>query len=90
MSEKKAVAEKMIVAEIVRALNYLKGVDISAEEKRQIAEEQNYQLIRDAQLLPGGGHAPAAARGGGVRPGDHTGREGRKEAREGPPPKLGG
>ena len=51
MSEKKAVAEKMIVTEIVRALNYLKGVDISAEEKRQIAEEQNYQLIRDAQLL---------------------------------------
>ena len=51
MSEKKAVAEKMIVAEIVRALSYLKGVDISAEEKRQIAEEQNYQLIRDAQLL---------------------------------------
>ena len=51
MSEKKAVAEKMIVAEIVRALSYLKGADISAEEKRQIAEEQNYQLIRDAQLL---------------------------------------
>ena len=44
MSEKKAVAEKMIVAEIVRALSYLKGADISAEE-------QNYQLIRDAQLL---------------------------------------
>lgn len=51
MSEKKAVAEKMIVAEIVRALSYLEGADISAEEKRQIAEEQNYQLIRDAQLL---------------------------------------
>lgn len=51
MSEKKTVAEKMIVAEIVRALSYLKGADISAEEKRQIAEGQSYQLIREAQLL---------------------------------------
>lgn len=51
MSEEKTVVEKMIVAEIVRALSYLERADISAEEKRKIAEEQNYQLIRDAQLL---------------------------------------
>lgn len=51
MSEKKTVAEKMLTAEIVRALSYLKGADISAEEKRQIAERQSYQLTREAQLL---------------------------------------
>lgn len=51
MSEKKAVAEKMIVAEIVRALSYLKGADISAEEKRQIAEAPGHRLIQEAQFL---------------------------------------
>lgn len=51
MSERKTAVEKMLVTEIVRALSYLKGVDVSAEEKRQIAERQSYQLIREAQLL---------------------------------------
>ena len=51
MSKEKRVAEKILTTEIVLALSYLKGTDISAEEKQKIAEKQRYQLIQEAQLL---------------------------------------
>ena len=51
MNEKKTIAEKMLAAEAIQALSYLKGREASAEEKRRLLEVKNYQLAREAQLL---------------------------------------
>lgn len=51
MSGTKTVAEKTLAAEIIQALSYLKGAEVSAEEKRRLVEVQSFQLAREAQLL---------------------------------------
>ena len=51
MSKPKSIGEQTLTAEIVRALSYLEGADVSAEEKRQIAESPAFRLIQEAQLL---------------------------------------
>lgn len=51
MSKPKSIGEQTLTAEIVRALSYLEGADVSAEEKRQIAELPTFRLVQEAQLL---------------------------------------
>ena len=51
MNKPKSIGEQRLTAEIVRALSYLEGRDVSAEEKRQIAETPTFQLTREAQFL---------------------------------------
>ena len=51
MSKPKSIGEQTLTAEIVRALSYLEGTDVSAKEKRQIAESPAFRLIQEAQLL---------------------------------------
>ena len=51
MSKLKSIGEQTLTAEIIRALSYLEGTDVSAEEKRQIAESPAFRLIQEAQLL---------------------------------------
>lgn len=51
MSKPRSAGEQMLTAEIIRALSYLGEADVSAEEKRQIAEAPGYRLIQEAQFL---------------------------------------
>lgn len=51
MSKPRSTGERMLTAEIIRALSYLEEADVSAEEKRQIAEAPGHRLIQEAQFL---------------------------------------
>ena len=45
------VASDAAFAQAIRFLSYLEGTDVSAEEKRQIAESPAFRLVQEAQLL---------------------------------------
>ena len=51
MSKPRSTGERMLTAEIIRALSYLEEADVSAEENRQIAEAPGHRLIQEAQFL---------------------------------------